>query len=441
MTGLRLRVTALLALMALATTGLAACSGPRPAETVTVLGPWAGTEPGTEGYAFRQILDAFKAETGIRVNYQGTRAHLQVLRSEVQGGTPPDVAILPSVGELARYARTGDLHRLDDIVPPNRQKTFPRQWLMPRRDNGTEHIYTVPVKANLKSLIWYNPAHGPESPPQTWDELVKYGQSVMDRGGTPWCMGMGSPPASGWPGTDLIEDILLHRSGPKAYQRWAENALPWTSAEVEGAWREWGALATNPGQLRSGPHAALLTDFQDAGRPLFGRPPGCYLDHEGSFIMGFYQNYQETLRPGTDFDFFPFPSFDGGAGRPWEASADLAGMFRDTRQAQQLMLFLARDQVQQIWAVNISGAFSVNRNADVSLYRDPVSKRIAQILATEPLCLDASDVMPEPVRTAFYRAVLEYLNNPSRLPELLDQLEQVRLGIPSEDWVDLPCGQ
>jgi alpha-glucoside transport system substrate-binding protein len=269
---------------------------------------------------------------------------------------------------------------------------------------------------------------------------MQYGRSVVNHGGTPWCMGMGAPPASGWPGTDLIEDILLNRSGPAVYQQWAGNALAWTSDEVKEAWEAWGALVTSPGQVRGGPRAALLTDFQDAGRSLFDNPPGCLLDHEGSFIMGFYQNYGNPLKPGTDFDFFRFPSFPGQAGGPWEASADLAGMFRDTPQARQLMSFLASDDVQRIWADNISGAFSVNRNVHLNQYHDPVSKHIAQILATEPLCLDAADVMPAPVRTAFYRAVLEYLNNPERLTDLLDELEKVRLGIDSEDWVDLPCG-
>jgi alpha-glucoside transport system substrate-binding protein len=442
MTDLRLRGAALLALAMLVTTGLAACARPRPAATVTVLGPWAGTEQGTEGYAFEQILDAFEAETGIRVNYQDTRALLQVLRSDVQGGTPPDVAILSSPGELARYARTGDLYPLDGIVPKDRQEAFPRQWLLPRKDSkGTEHIYTVPVKANLKGLIWYNPAHGPRSPPQTWDDLLAFDQSVVDGGGTPWCMGMGDPPGSGWPGTDLIEDILLHRSGPEVYRRWAGNVQSWTSDEVRAAWEEWGSLATYPEQVHGGPHAVLLTDFQDAGRSLFDNQPGCYLDHEGSYIMSFYQNYPSTPKPGTGFDFFPFPSFDSRTNGPWEASADLAGMYRDTPQARRLMLFLASDKVQWIWANTIRGAFSVNRHADLNQYHDPVSRRIATVLATKPLCLDASDVMPAPVRTAFSRAVLEYLNNPHRLPDLLAKLEQVRLAIRPEDWVDLPCGR
>jgi hypothetical protein len=37
--------------------------------------------------------------------------------------------------------------------------------------------------------------------------------------------------------------------------------------------------------------------------------------------------------------------------------------------------------------------------------------------------------------------VLEYLNDPGRLTDLLDELEQVRLAISGEEWVNLPCGR
>jgi alpha-glucoside transport system substrate-binding protein len=68
-----------------------------------------------------------------------------------------------------------------------------------------------------------------------------------------------------------------------------------------------------------------------------------------------------------------------------------------------------------------------------------VSKNIAVILNKGPLCLDAADVMPATMRSAFYRAVLEYLNAPNRLDSLLDELEAVRHGIPTGEWLNLAC--
>jgi alpha-glucoside transport system substrate-binding protein len=57
------------------------------------------------------------------------------------------------------------------------------------------------------------------------------------------------------------------------------------------------------------------------------------------------------------------------------------------------------------------------------------------------LCFDAADLMPATMRNAFYRAVLEYLSDPTQLDQLLKELDGVRLGIPQGEWLKIPCGQ
>lgn len=118
------RVTALLITTLLISTILTACSTLGSAGTVSVLGPWIGAEESN----FRRVLDAFSAETGIRYTYQGTTAIHEVLLSDVQQGTPPDIAILFSPGELGQYQHNGKLHKLDSVLGPQ-QDEYSRQWL------------------------------------------------------------------------------------------------------------------------------------------------------------------------------------------------------------------------------------------------------------------------------------------------------------------------
>jgi alpha-glucoside transport system substrate-binding protein len=430
--------------MVLASLFLQACavSASNGKGSVTVLAPWTGSEE----EQFRKVLDAFTDETGISVSYQGTRALGQVLLSDVQQGTQPDVAILGSPAELVRYVRTNQVRALDNVIARQRDAYDP-QWLLPQ--NGK--IYAVPVKVNLKSLIWYDPARFPTRPnPQTWAELVELSRTVAARGGVPWCLGMSDAPSSGWPGTDMIEGILLYRSGPKVFSSWSTGGLPWTTPEVKEAWKMWGQITassrTGPGGAR-----ALLTDFGDAGRPMFADPPGCFLEQQASFIMGIYQGYRgsngKSPLPGTDFDFFPVPAFGGPtddpASREWEVSADLAGMFKDTPQAHRLIQFLATVEAQRIWpAVPGASAFTANRNVDPNVYQDDVSRRISRIIRTAgALCFDASDVMPPAVRNAFDQAVLEYLNDPSQLDGLLKRLETLSGSLNYAEWLYRPCGQ
>jgi alpha-glucoside transport system substrate-binding protein len=433
----RRRVTALFIAAMLTNTILAACSTPGSAGPVSVIGPWTGNGIGGDEYNFRQVLAAFTKKTGVKVEYQGTRALTEVLLSDIQKGATPDIAILSSLGELGQYQHNDKLHKLDDVIAPQ-QNTYSKQWLELQK-LGTDNLYGVVVKANLKSIIWFNP-HLPHPAIQTWDQLVAMGETIAKTGGTPWCLGMGATPIPAWPGTDWIEDILLHQFGTDSYQQWASGTLPWTSSQVRKAWEDWGRITATVGS-----RSALLTDWRDAGRPMFTNPPGCFLHHQPSFIMSSYQEYDGAPKPGTDFDFFPFPNFGsqpaGSAGRAFEVSADIAGMFNNTTQAQQLIKYLATDTAQEIWP-HIGGAFSVNMNVKLNVYPDDVSKNIAKELITaDALCYDAADLMPATMRNAFYRAVLEYLSDPTQLDQLLDELDGVRQGIAREEWLNIPCGQ
>jgi alpha-glucoside transport system substrate-binding protein len=411
-----------------------ACAGVG-AGSVSVLVVWSGDTKD----AFQAVLDEFTKTKGIKVNLTGTRALSQVLASDVQKGSPPDIAVLPSLGELAGYARRGALQPLDGVIDQSKADPRSQQWLELEKA-GTDHRYAVVVAASLKSLIWYDPKELPNfrsQPPRTWDQLVTLSKALADTGRTPWCMGMGSTPTSGWPGTDWIEDILLHQSGDvDAYRRWTHGDKDWSKGEVRQAWTSWGTIAVGPGMVHGGPGAALLTDFGDAGSPMFTDPPGCLLHHQASFAP----------KPGTDVDFIPFPdvhtSDTDPANRRWEVSADFAGMFNDTPQARALIRYLASDKAQRIWPKRSNGTvFSVNKNVATSdVYRSDVSKRIEGILTGgDTLCYDASDLMPPAMTNAFYRAVLEYLHNPSRLDALLAQLDQVRGAAKHEDWLNVPC--
>ena len=412
------------------------------AGTVSVLATWTGAEQ----QAFEKVLHDFTAQTGIQVDYQGTRAVDQVLAADLQQGAAPDVAVLPNAGDLATYMAGGQLHPLDAVLGSELHDYSPR-WRGLLRLGG-HHTFAVAVKADLKSIIWYDPRVLPRADPQTWHQLMTLSRQISERGEAPWCEGVGAPPTSGFPGTDWIEDILLHKYGRKVYQQWASGELPWTSSPVLGAWTLWGSIVAGKGGVRGGPKAALLTDYSDASRAMFTTPQGCAMQHQGSFIAGTYQSDRRTdlhhPRPGVDFDYFPFPRLMPASGpEPSEVSADLAGMFNNTPQARALMRYLAGPRGQRIWpGIRGDATFSVSRKVGASVYPDPVSRRIAATLTSnDPLCLDASDFMPASMSNAFTQAVMQYLADPSQLKALLGQLESVRRGVDRDDWLrQSACG-
>jgi alpha-glucoside transport system substrate-binding protein len=424
----RCSVLLVLAFMLIAGGGCAGSAGPA---RVSILGSWSGAEEAQ----FRRVLETFEQQNGVQVDYIGSAAVVQVLQAGMQKGTPPDIAILPNLGDVARYR--DELTPLDASIVGE----YSRQW-QELAKAGMGHLYAVPVQANLKGLVWFNREHPPPQEPRTFEELTALGRGIAASGATPWCMGVASQSTSGWPGTDWIESILLRQSGMDAYEQWAAGRLPWTSPQVRQAWTTWGQVVTEPGQVRGGSTAALHTEFGDAARPMFAEQPGCLMEHQASFISGFYSGYDETPQRGTDFDYFPFPPFGGAhadtAGAPREVSADLAGVVNNTPQARELIRFLVSAEAQRLWSE--ANAFSASSAVSAAEYDDPVGKRIAAELAgAAPLCYDASDLMPAAMRGAFYRAVLEYLSDPARLDILLGELDQVRSGIPPEHWLTVAC--
>lgn len=399
-------------------------AGPRLGGSVSVLGVWGGNEL----ESFLAMVKPFEDATGVKVEFEGTRDINAVLTTRIEGGNPPDVAGLPGPGQMAEFARAGKLVALDDVLDLTAMREqYGPSWIELATVDGK--VYGVFVKAALKGLIWYNPkafqAAG-YAVPQTWDELLALTERIRSAGTTPWCIGLESGAASGWPATDWIEDIVLRTAGPDTYDRWYRHEIPWTDPAIRGAWEQFGRIVA-PANVYGGTQGVLATNFGESPFPLFTDPPGCYLHHQATFIQDFIQKQYPNLRPGEDFDFFAFPPIDPNVPKAVEAGGDLFGMFRDTPQARALMRYLTTPEAQAVW-VKRGGALSPNRRVSLDDYPDPLSRRAAEILTSAEVArFDASDLMPEAVNSAFWKGTLDFVQAPDRLDEILQTIERTAM--------------
>ncbi|MEI5525225.1 extracellular solute-binding protein [Streptomyces brasiliscabiei] len=365
----------LVALLLVSAGGMVAVWSERDDEPVTILGPWTDAQ----GEQFEEVLRGF----GIPFEYQGTAAQREVLLSKVQSGEPPDIAIMPGVGELAEYAAQNRLEPLNDLYA---EEEYGAPWNPV--SGPSKDAYWVPVKADLKSIVWYREGERPVNSPAPLAS---------------WCVGMGDDGASGWPGSDWIEDLVLQREGPGVYGGWARGdaAVPWTGTAVRGAWEAWAGLLR---QDEKAARRALLTDHrgESGGNGLlFGAADGCSLEHQGSFARSFYGSKR---RQAGLMDSAPLLPGGGYRVRAHEVTGDFAALFGDRSRARDLIGRLASREGQQKWA-ETADVFSANRR--VRPGDSPLEQQIARRLTgTGPRCLDASDVMPPAVRDAFYEAVL-----------------------------------
>lgn len=346
-------------------------------EPVTILGPWTDEQ----GEQFEKVLRSF----GIPFEYQGTAAQREVLLSKVQSGEPPDIAIMPGVGELAEYA---DQQRLKSLEGLYAEEEYGAPWAPVSRPPG--RVFWVPVKADLKSIVWYRKGSVPADSPAPLKS---------------WCIGMSDDGTSGWPGSDWIEDLVLQREGPDFYGKWALGADQekwWTKEEVRTAWEAWAGLLR---QDKKAARLALLTDHRGAPRRnglLFDGPDGCSLEHQGSFARSFYRKKRQLAALQDSAPLLPGGRYPV---RAHEVTGDFAALFRDRPQARALIKRLASYEGQQKWADG-ADVFSANRRVRPR-GGEKIERDIAERLTKGgPLCLDASDVMAPAVRDAFYEAVL-----------------------------------
>jgi len=236
-----------------------------------------------------------------------------------------------------------------------------------------------------------------------------------------WCIGVESGAASGWPGTDWIEDILLRQAGPDVYDAWVAGEQKWTSPEIKAAFETFGDAVAN---AYGGSNYIVTTNFGKAANPMFADPPGCLLHHQASFITDFFKN--EAGAKDGDFDFFVMPDINPDFSGAITTAGDLFGMFNDTPQAESLINYLLTPEAQQIW-VERGGFISMNKNVPADAYPDETSKRSAEILAgASSAKFDASDLMPNAMNQAFFEAVVAYVQNPGDLDSILANLDNVQ---------------
>lgn len=379
---------------------------------------WGGDELKT----FKAMVAPFEKKTGIEVVIESVGRDLPtVLITRFQAGNPPDMAAMPNPGQMREFVAEGALVALDKQMVADHHKAFVDLGSV----NG--ELYGIFIGADLKSLIWYNPkrfnAKGYKVP-TTWQQLIALSNQIVADGGIPWCLGLESGAASGWPGTDWIEDILLRTAGPRGYDKWVNHEIEWTDPLVYNAWQYFGTIACNRDYVFGGTTGALTINFGDSPAAMFTDPPGCYLHRQATFIQSFIRNASPNSIPLDDYDIFVFPPIDPKHGNPLVVAGDLMSVFRDTAETRGLLRYLASAEAQEIWVGKL-GKLAVNSTVNPSVYADPVTAKAAKILGkANSLRFDGSDLMPTAVGSGtFWTGVLDYVSG-KNLQSVLGRIEE-----------------
>jgi len=271
-------------------------------------------------------------------------------------------------------------------------------------------LYGFFFKADVKSLVWYSPENFEDSDydiPETMEELKALTDQIVADGGTPWCIGLGSGAATGWPATDWVEDMMLRTQAPDVYDRWVSNEMPFTDPAVVAAIEEFGAFARVDDYVAGGAGAVATTDFRDSPKGLFSSPAQCYMHKQASFIPAFFP---EGTVVGEDADFFYFPAYASkdlgspvlGAGTVWTITNDSAA-------AHDLITYIQTTEANEIWMAK-GGFLTPHKGVDTSKFVDAATKKMNDVLlAATTFRFDGSDLMPGGVGAgSFWTGMVDY---------------------------------
>lgn len=379
---------------------------------VTILGPWLGADQ----ELFASIVAYFEDATGATVSYSGSDSFEQQIVIDTEAGSPPDIAVLPQPGLAADLAARGHLRDLGADSAQWVRDTYASgdSWAALgtyEGPDGAERFYAFPYKADVKSLVWYVPENFEDAGyevPETYEDLKALTERIAADGETPWCIGLGSGGATGWPATDWVEDLMLRLNSPADYDAWTTNVLPFNDPKVVAAIEEFGWFARNPDFVAGGPASVASTDFRESPNGLFGSPPACYMHRQASFIPSFFP---EDLVVGEDYDFFYFPApADGSMGQPVLGGGTLFAVLSDNPVALAFVEFLKTPAAHELWMAQ-SGFTTPHAGVNMDAYADETRRKMGQILLdATTFRFDGSDLMPGAVGAgAFWTAMVDFV--------------------------------
>ena len=373
--------------------------------TLNISAAWSGAEQAN----FEAVLKKFTDDTGATVNYTsfGDQA-ATTLGTQLEGGNPPNVAVISSPALLKQFAAAGNLQPLSDATAAEVAKNYAQSWVDLGSVDGTE--YGVWFKAANKSTVWYNKDiydQAGATVPATWDDFMAQLQVVNDSGYS----GISIGADVGWPLTDWFENVYLRTAGADKYDQLTNHEIPWTDPSVADALN---VLAQLFGSDLVQPGAAQRT-FPESVTEVFGADPKAGTVYEGDFVAGnIADDGNSTV--GENALFYDFPSVNGSAPAV-VGGGDVAVAFTDDDATDALMQYLASPDSASVW-VPLGGLTSPNKNVDTSLYPDATSKQIAEALTNaSTFRFDMSDLTPSAfggtAGQGFWQIMIDFLQNPS----------------------------
>jgi alpha-glucoside transport system substrate-binding protein len=353
---------------------------------ISLVGIWVAQEQKN----FQRVIAAFnKLYPNVHVKYTPAGDNTPtVLSTALAGGRPPDLASVGQPGLVKQFQKQGKLKDLEFA-----RSTIAANFSPDVVKLGTigGKLYSIIPKGANKSTVWYNVQafkNAGVSPPKTWDDFLKAAQTIKASGTPAYAFGAGDE----WPLTDIFENLYIRIAGPDKYDQLSTHAIKWTDPSVKSTLTQMAKLFSDSSNIAGGTSGSLQMDFPTSVSQVFVNPPKAAMEIEGDFVPGVVAG-KTTLKPGTGYNVFDFPSVNGS--QPTVVGGgDSLIMFKDSPAAEAFVKFMASPAAGKVW-VSQGGVSSPNKNVPPSAYPDAITRATAVKLAqAQTFRFDMSDLAP-----------------------------------------------
>jgi alpha-glucoside transport system substrate-binding protein len=382
-----------------------------------------------EQQLFEESWADFEKCTGIDIVYEGSDQFEAQLPTRIAGGNAPDIAFIPQPGLLAKLVQAGGPVAAPEAVVANVDKYWNPAWKSYGTVDGT--FYAAPLGSNMKSFVWYSPKKFAEwgiTVPTTWDEMFAAADTIAAAGVKPFCGGIESGGATGWPSTDWIEQIVLRQQGGEVYDKWVNHEILFDSPEITQAMDTLAGWMKNPDYVNGGfgdVKTIATTAFQDAGGPILKGE--CAMLQQASFYANFWENFQPGATIAEDGDVYAFylPAISDAVPNPVVGGGEFVTAFSDRPEVQEAQAFLSSAEFATAKASKGTWV-SANSGVPLETYANPIDKLSAQYL-TDPngtFRFDASDLMPAAVGAgAFWKEMTAWFAEDKPTADVLKAID------------------
>ena len=380
------------------------------------------------------VFDGLKAKieeeadaAGIKVDVQRVDNINQLILTKIQANDAPDIAVIPQPGVIKQIVDRGKAVEItDDIVPADLLSDMTPGTLEAGQIDGKQ--YGMMISMNVKSLVFYNKQAWDKAgykAPETLDDLAKLGEQIKSDGGTPWCFGIESGTATGWPVTDWFEDLIMRYGGADGYNSWVSHETPFDSDLVKQAadYLETNVLAD--GNVPGGRGSISSVAFGDAEDTMWDEQPGCWMFKQGNFVVS-KDFMPEDVVDNVDerVGVFGFPPAEAGTDAPVLGGGDLATLLLDNEDSRAMMQILA-DVELGTEAAPDSSFISLHTEFDTSLYPSDLTRQIADVAyKSDAVLFDGSDAMPGEVGAgSFWKEMTAWISDQQDLDTTLKNID------------------